>query len=112
MIATTVAAAGETGVKVPVSVKNDEGTSGFVVGFAHDSALTFQGVEWVGGYTGEVVINNDQILVVWSDDNGADQALTNETVILNLIFDAPDAAGEYPVTFSELTVVNTDGNES
>ena len=104
--------AGTAGVKVPVSVQGETGTAGFVVQFSHDAALAFQGFEWTNGYTGEATINGDKLIVVWADDSGADQIPGGgaKTAILNLIFDAPSAAGEYPVTFvDKVDAFNTDG---
>ncbi len=98
-------------VAVPVTVIGDEGTAGFIANFAYNEALTFTGITWGTAYTGEAVINEDELRVVWADDNGDDQTAADEAVVLYLNFVAPDAAGEYPVTFTELVAVNTDGGE-
>jgi len=98
-------------VAVPVTVIGDEGTAGFIANFAYNEALTFTGITWGDAYTGEAVINEDELRVVWADDNGDDQTAADEAVVLYLNFVAPDAAGEYPVTFTELVAVNTDGGE-
>ena len=103
------AASGATGVKVPVTVRGDAGTAGFVVKFAHDEALKFKGFEWGDGYTGEAMLNGDKLVVVWASEDSADQKAANGAVVLNLIFDAPEAAGTYPVTFATaVSAVNTD----
>ena len=103
------AASGATGVKVPVTVRGDAGTAGFVVKFAHDEALKFKGFEWGDGYTGEAMLNGDKLVVVWASDDSSDQKAADGAVVLNLIFDAPEAAGTYPVTFATaVSAVNTD----
>ncbi|MBR3678606.1 MAG: hypothetical protein IKL87_00195, partial [Oscillospiraceae bacterium] len=96
-------------VAVPVTVENDEGTSGFVVTFDYDEALTFKNIEWGEGYTGEATINGNALTVVWADNSGNNvQAGSGNVMTIN--FTAPDAAGTYPVTFADLEVVDTDGN--
>ena len=96
-------------VKVPVTVTGDTGTAGFIVEFAHDSALTFTGFEWATGYTGKVTINSNEKVIVWADANGANQKAADDAVVAYLLFTAPEAAGEYPVTFKDLSVSNEDG---
>ena len=99
-----------TPVAVPVTVQGDQGTAGFTVAFDYDSALTFEGITWADGYIGEATINNNELVVVWADAAGADQIAADNAVVLYLNFIAPSAAGQYPVTFNSLEIVNTDGN--
>ena len=96
-------------VKVPVTVQGDTGSAGFSVEFANDSKLTFTGVEWGKGYTGTATINTNKKIVVWADANGANQKAANDAVVLYLLYTAPAQAGEYPVTFKDLSVSNEDG---
>ncbi|MBR3448956.1 MAG: hypothetical protein IKH27_14255, partial [Oscillospiraceae bacterium] len=92
--------------KVPVKVTNDDGTSGFVVNFKYDG-LTFEGISWADGYTGEATINNDKQVVVWANGSGANE--NADGVIMYLNFIAPQTAGEYPVSFDKLEITNTEG---
>ena len=102
-------------MKVPVTVKGDTGTSGFIVKFAYDPALTFTGFEWGDAYTGQATLNNDKLIVVWADNDGADQTAAEDATVLYLTFTAPDEAGTYPVTFdvfrdsTSLEVVDSNG---
>ena len=97
-------------VAVPVTVSNDDGTSGFVVTFDYDDALEFEGFTWGEGYEGEAIINGNELTVVWAEADGND-AKAGDEPILYLNFTAPETEGEYPVTFTALEVVNTSGNE-
>ncbi|MBR6761278.1 MAG: hypothetical protein IKM30_04510, partial [Oscillospiraceae bacterium] len=102
--------AGGTEAKVPVTIKGDAGTAGFVVDFDYDDALTFEGITWGEAYTGEATVNGDEVRVVWADDDGDNQTAADDAIVLYLNFTAPDEDGEYPVTFNTLEVVDGDGN--
>ncbi|MDD5946910.1 MAG: hypothetical protein PUC41_03830 [Oscillospiraceae bacterium] len=104
--------AGGSPVSVPVIIKGDEGSAGFIVDFAYDEALTFEGVSWGDAYTNaaSAVINDGEVRIVWADDNGENQKAAENAVVVYLNFTAPTADGRYPVTFSELAVVDTNGN--
>ena len=107
-INTVTAEKGAT-VKVPVIVSKDQGTSGITVDFTYNSALKLQGIEWGTAYAGEALINTKEAAVVWANDKGSDDKATDNAVVLNLVFTAPNAAGTYEVSFGDLKVVNTDG---
>ena len=108
IIGTETVAKGAT-AKVPVNVKSDPGTAGFIVEFNADPALKFTGFEWGKGYTGDATVNNDELVVVWASEDGTNQTAADDAPVLYLIFTAPDAAGEYPVTFKTLEVSDTEG---
>ena len=96
--------------KVPVTVNGDTGTAGFIVEFGYDSALSFDGFEWADGYTGKVTINKDELVLVWADANGKNQKAADGATVAYLLFTAPDAAGEYPVSFKDLEATNENGS--
>ena len=97
-------------VSVPVTVNGDKGTSGFIADLAYDSALTFSGITWGNAYTGEATIKEDEVRVVWADNDGENQTAADDAVVFYLNFTAPAASGEYPITIDELEVVDTDGD--
>ncbi|MBR4201793.1 MAG: hypothetical protein IKQ91_11110, partial [Oscillospiraceae bacterium] len=97
--------------KVPVTIKNDPGSAGFVVSFTFDPKLTFTGVELGNAYPGmaKATVNENELIVVWADDKGENQKADEDAVVLYLNFTAPQETGEYPVKFSDLKVSDTEG---